>query len=39
MKEVMLAHVELFGTTIEDRVRSEVGGDYQKLLLAVLEAA
>jgi hypothetical protein len=39
MKEVMLAHVELFGTTIEDRVRSEVGGDYRALLLAVLEAA
>jgi hypothetical protein len=39
MKEVMLAHVELFGSTIEDRVKSEVGGDYERLLLAVLEAA
>jgi annexin A7/11 len=39
MKEVMLAYIELFGKTIQDRVRGEVGGDYRALLLAVLEAA
>jgi hypothetical protein len=39
MKEVMLAHIELFGKTIQERVQSEVGGDYRSLLLTVLESA
>lgn len=38
MKDVMAAHIELFGKTIHDRVRSECGGDLKKLLLAVLNA-
>jgi hypothetical protein len=33
MNEVSLAHVELFGQTIHDRIRSETRGDYEKLLL------
>lgn len=37
-KEVMLAHVELYGKTIRDRVDSECGGDYKRLLLEVLDA-
>mmetsp|Transcript_1071 Transcript_1071/g.2348 ORF Transcript_1071/g.2348 Transcript_1071/m.2348 type:complete len:335 (+) Transcript_1071:139-1143(+) len=36
MHQVMTAHIELFGKTIHERVRSECGGDYKKLLLAVL---
>ncbi|KAL3933820.1 MAG: hypothetical protein SGARI_003617 [Bacillariaceae sp.] len=39
MKEVMSAHIELFGKTIHERVRSETGGNYEKVLLAVLNAA
>lgn len=35
MKEVMLAHVELFGSTIPDRIRSETRGDYEALLLEI----
>jgi hypothetical protein len=27
MKDVMIAHVELFSQTIEDRVKKETGGD------------
>jgi len=38
MKDVMAAHIELFGKSIHDRVRSECGGDLKKLLLAVLNA-
>jgi hypothetical protein len=38
MKEVMSAHIELFGKSIHDRVRSETKGDYKALLLAVLNA-
>jgi annexin A7/11 len=39
MKQVMLAHIELFGQSIRDRVNSECGGDYKRLLLEILEAA
>jgi Annexin len=38
MKQVMIAHIELFGQSIRDRVNSECGGDYKKLLLEILEA-
>lgn len=38
MKDVMTAHIELFGKTIHDRVRSEASGDYKKLLLEILNA-
>ena len=38
MKDVMAAHIELFGKSIHDRVRSECGGDLKKLLLSVLNA-
>lgn len=33
----MVAHVELFGSTIQDRVKSETRGDYEKLLLELVE--
>lgn len=36
MKDVMAAHIELFGKSVHDRVRSECRGDYKNLLLAVL---
>jgi hypothetical protein len=39
LKEVMIAHIELFGKTVQERVESEVGGDYRRLLLMVLESA
>jgi hypothetical protein len=39
MKEIMIAFVEEFGETIQDVVKGEVRGDYQKLLLAVLDSA
>ena len=39
LKEVMVAHVEEYGQSIEDRVRSETGGDYEKVLLAICETA
>ncbi len=38
MKDVMAAHIELFGKSVHDRVRNECRGDYKKLLLAVLNA-
>ena len=39
MKDVMAAHIELFGKTIHERVREETSGNYEKTLLAVLNAA
>lgn len=39
LKGVGEAHIELFGKTIEDRVKSEIGGDYEKLLVEVCAAA
>ena len=36
MKDVMTAHIELFGKTIHERVRSETSGKYKKVLLALL---
>lgn len=39
MKEVMLAHIELFGKTVQERVQTEVGGNYRALLMTVLESS
>lgn len=38
MGEVMTAHIELFGKSVHDRVRSETGGKYKEALLATLNA-
>jgi hypothetical protein len=38
MKDVMLAHVELYSSTIEDGVKAETGKDYEAVLLAILNA-
>lgn len=38
MKDVMAAHIELYGKSVHDRVREECGGKYKSLLLAVLNA-
>jgi hypothetical protein len=39
MSHVMTAHIELYGKTIHDRVRSEAGGKYKDLLLKILDTA
>lgn len=39
MTHVMTAHIEMYGKTIHDRVRSEVGGKYKELLLKILDTA
>lgn len=39
LKHVMLAHIEQFGSTIEDRIKSECRGDYENLLLELVKAA
>jgi Annexin len=39
LKYVNLAHVELYGQTIRDRVESECGGDYKRVLLELIGAA
>lgn len=36
MGHVNFAHEELYGKSVHDRVRSEVSGDYKKVLLALL---
>lgn len=36
MNQVKLAHVELYGKTIQDRIRSECNGDYESLLLYIV---
>jgi hypothetical protein len=36
INEVKLAHVELFGKTVEDRIREETGGDYEDLLIQIV---
>lgn len=38
LQEVQAAHIELYGKTIHDRVRSEAGGKYKTLLLQILNA-
>lgn len=39
LKEVIVAHEELFAKNLRDRIRSEVGGDYAKLLLQIIDSA
>lgn len=39
LKDVMTAHIELYGKTIQDRVKTEAGGDYGKVLLEILKTA
>jgi Annexin len=39
MQGVMAAHIEMYGKTIHDRVRKEVGGKYKALLLQILNTA
>ena len=36
MKDVMTAHIELFGKTVHERVREETKGKYKTLLLQIL---
>lgn len=38
LSHVNLAHIELFSKTIHERVRSECGGNYGKLMLGLLNA-
>jgi len=35
MNHVMPAHIELYGKTVQDRIRHETGGNYKDILLAV----
>mmetsp|Transcript_388 Transcript_388/g.573 ORF Transcript_388/g.573 Transcript_388/m.573 type:complete len:331 (+) Transcript_388:63-1055(+) len=39
LSEINAAHEELFEKTIQDRIESEVSGDYKKLLLTIVDAA
>uniref|UniRef100_A0A7S2ENR1 Annexin n=1 Tax=Trieres chinensis TaxID=1514140 RepID=A0A7S2ENR1_TRICV len=39
LPQVMVAHMEMFGKSVQDRVKKETGGDYEKLLLALLNRA
>ena len=39
MANVMTAHIELFGKTVHDRVKSETNGKYRDVLLQVLNTA
>jgi annexin A13 len=39
LKQVNIAHVELYGQTIRDRIGSECGGDYKHVLLELVDAA
>ena len=36
MPQVNIAHMELFGKSVQDRIRSEVRGNYKDLLLALM---
>lgn len=38
LKDVMTAHIELFGKTVHDRVREETSGNYKDVLLEILNA-
>ncbi|CAJ1934284.1 unnamed protein product [Cylindrotheca closterium] len=38
LKDVMAAHIEEYGKTIHERVKSETSGNYKELLLTVLNA-
>lgn len=39
LKEVMAAHEELFGRTVQERVKSELKGESRALLLTILDSA
>jgi hypothetical protein len=39
LKHVKEAYIELFGDTVEDDIRKELKGDFEKLLLEVCAAA
>jgi len=39
LKDVMLAYVELYGDTLQELIKSEVGGDYKRLLVEMCDAA
>mmetsp|Transcript_5435 Transcript_5435/g.8917 ORF Transcript_5435/g.8917 Transcript_5435/m.8917 type:complete len:334 (-) Transcript_5435:125-1126(-) len=39
MNFVQPAHIELFGKTVQDRIRKETGGKYREILLAVTNTA
>lgn len=39
LKEVNVAHIELYGKSIRDRVKDETRGKYETLLLEVIDAA
>mmetsp|Transcript_582 Transcript_582/g.879 ORF Transcript_582/g.879 Transcript_582/m.879 type:complete len:336 (+) Transcript_582:98-1105(+) len=39
MRDVMTAHIELFGKTIHDRVRSECRGKYKDALITILNTS
>jgi annexin A13 len=36
---VQSSHIELFGKTVHERIRSEVGGKYKEMLLQVVNTA
>jgi hypothetical protein len=38
LKDVLLAHIELYGKTLSDRVKEETGRDYEAVLLEILSA-
>jgi hypothetical protein len=38
LKEVMLAYTEMFGDTLQATIKSEVGGDYKRLLVEICDA-
>ena len=39
MPEVIKAHQKLFGKSLRDRIMNETGGDYEAVLLAVIDAS
>lgn len=39
MQQVMSAHIDLFGKTVQDRIRHETSGKYKDLLLAIVNKA
>jgi hypothetical protein len=38
LSEVKAAYTEEFGKDLADTIRSELGGDYERILLEVIEA-
>jgi hypothetical protein len=39
LQDVMLAYIEMKGDTLQELIKSEVGGDYRRLLVAICDAA